>query len=126
MASKGDKNEGQQNITPNDETQETIKQNENNTEKEKEKEKEKGNSEKKWKLYTHALFVKTTSILKRYLVSSVKEAVNNGSTQNALQWRALAPWLHIKKVDTNVQNAKTRREKIHTNNPKRMRKVKKN
>ena len=47
MASEGDKNEGQQNITPNDETQETIKQNENNTEKEKEKEeKEKGNSEK--------------------------------------------------------------------------------
>ena len=47
MASKGDKNEGQQNITPNDETQETIKQNENNTEKEKEKEeKEKVNSEK--------------------------------------------------------------------------------
>ena len=47
MDSEGDKNEGQQNITPNDETQEKIKQNENNTENEKEKEgKEKVNSEK--------------------------------------------------------------------------------
>ena len=41
MAFKGDKNEGQQNITPNDETQETIKENENNTEKEKLKKKKK-------------------------------------------------------------------------------------
>jgi len=47
MDSEGDKNEEQQNITPNDETQEKIKQNENNTENEKEKEgKEKVNSEK--------------------------------------------------------------------------------
>ena len=53
--------------------------------KRKKKKKKKKEIVKTWKLYTHALFVMTTSNLIRYLVSSVKEAAENGSMQNALQ-----------------------------------------